>query len=61
MIAVHKATRARLTIACQEVDPKDISRFGIMTVNREDEILSFEENQRLQNLILHLWVSICLI
>lgn len=46
MIAVHKATRARLTIACQEVDPKDISRFGIMTVNREDEILSFEEKPK---------------
>lgn len=46
MIAVHKATRAKLTIACQEVDSSEISRFGIMTTNREDEITEFQEKPK---------------
>src|SRR5690606_2249544 len=43
MIQHHKASGAKLTIACQEVDPKEVSRFGIMSINRADEILDFEE------------------
>ncbi|HLT00021.1 MAG TPA: glucose-1-phosphate adenylyltransferase [Acholeplasma sp.] len=46
MIQSHKATGAKLTIACQEVDPKEVSRFGIMSVNRADEILDFEEKPK---------------
>ncbi|CDR30817.1 Glucose-1-phosphate adenylyltransferase [Acholeplasma oculi] len=46
MIAHHKATNARLTIACQEVDIKEVSRFGIMTTNRDNEIINFEEKPK---------------
>lgn len=46
MIAVHKGSKARLTIACQEVPESDVSRFGIMTTNREDEIIEFNEKPK---------------
>ncbi|VEU82356.1 glucose-1-phosphate adenylyltransferase [Acholeplasma hippikon] len=46
MINVHKETKAKLTIACQEVDPTEVSRFGIMTTNREDEIIEFQEKPK---------------
>lgn len=46
MIKVHKETKARLTIACQNVDPSEVSRFGIMTTNREDEIIEFQEKPK---------------
>lgn len=46
MIQAHKANHAKLTIACQEVPESDVSRFGIVTTNREDEIIEFKEKPK---------------
>lgn len=46
MIQQHKESKARLTIACQPVDPKEVSRFGIMSINKDKEILEFEEKPK---------------
>lgn len=43
MIDQHKEKNATLTIATQPVAKKDISRFGIMSINKEKEIIKFEE------------------
>ncbi|MCK9235087.1 MAG: sugar phosphate nucleotidyltransferase [Acholeplasmataceae bacterium] len=43
LIQKHKEKNASLTIATQPVDPKDVSRFGIMSINENDEIIAFEE------------------
>lgn len=46
MIAQHKETNAKLTIACQPVDFKEVSRFGIMSINKDQEIVEFEEKPK---------------
>lgn len=43
MIDQHEKSNARLTIATQPVEKKDISRFGIMSINKQKEIIKFEE------------------
>ncbi len=46
MIQQHKESGAKLTIACQPVDFKEVSRFGIMSINKEKEIIEFEEKPK---------------
>lgn len=46
MIQQHKATKANLTIACQPVDFKEVSRFGIMSINEDKEIIQFKEKPK---------------
>jgi len=46
MIQQHKDTNATLTIACQPVDFKEVSRFGIMSINKDKEIVEFEEKPK---------------
>jgi glucose-1-phosphate adenylyltransferase len=46
MIQQHKETGAKLTIACQPVDFKEVSRFGIMSINKDKEIVEFEEKPK---------------
>ncbi|RJX26664.1 MAG: glucose-1-phosphate adenylyltransferase [Acholeplasma sp.] len=49
MIQQHKETKARLTIATQPVEPKEVSRFGIMSINGDKEITHFEEKPKVSN------------
>lgn len=46
MIRMHKESNALLTIATHPVDPSETHRFGIMTVNDDKEIISFEEKPK---------------
>ncbi|MGE4319821.1 MAG: glucose-1-phosphate adenylyltransferase [Acholeplasmataceae bacterium] len=46
MIKMHKESNALLTIATHPVDPSETHRFGIMTVNEDKEIISFEEKPK---------------
>ena len=46
MIQLHKEKNASLTIATQPVPPSEISRFGIMSINEEGEIIAFEEKPK---------------
>lgn len=46
MIAVHKEKNAKLTIATQPVPMSEVSRFGIMSVNDNDEIIDFKEKPK---------------
>jgi len=46
MIALHKEKNASLTIATQPVPQEEISRFGIMSVNKDDEIIEFQEKPK---------------
>lgn len=46
MIQKHKEKNASLTIATQPVDPKEVHRFGIMSINSDDEIIDFEEKPK---------------
>ncbi|MCD4826288.1 MAG: NTP transferase domain-containing protein [Acholeplasmataceae bacterium] len=46
MIAFHKANNATLTIATQPVDPSEVNRFGIMSIDEHDEIIKFEEKPK---------------
>lgn len=46
MIQQHKDSGAKLTIACQPVDFKEVSRFGIMSINKDKEIVEFEEKPK---------------
>jgi len=46
MIKMHKESGAQLTIATHPVDPSETYRFGIMTVNQNNEIISFEEKPK---------------
>ncbi len=46
MIADHKASNARLTIATQPVPPEEVHRFGIMRVGENQEIIDFEEKPK---------------
>jgi glucose-1-phosphate adenylyltransferase len=49
MIAMHKEKNARLTIATQPVPYEDVSRFGIMSVGENDEIIDFKEKPKTSN------------
>lgn len=46
MIQKHKEKNASLTIATQPVDPIEVHRFGIMSINSDDEIIDFEEKPK---------------
>jgi len=46
MIQKHKEKNARVTIATQPVPQDEVYRFGIMSVNDEDEIIEFEEKPK---------------
>jgi glucose-1-phosphate adenylyltransferase len=46
MIEVHKQKKARLTIATQPVPQKEVSRFGIMSINTDGEIIEFQEKPK---------------
>ncbi len=43
MIQTHKEKGALLTIATQRVKQEEVSRFGIMSINHNHEIIEFEE------------------
>jgi glucose-1-phosphate adenylyltransferase len=43
MMSYHRMTRADITIAALDVSPSDASRFGVLSVNDDLRILSFEE------------------
>ncbi len=43
MIQTHKEKGALVTIATQRVKPEEVSRFGIMSINSNHEIVEFEE------------------
>ena len=43
MLAFHFKHDADFTVGCIEVDSKDASEFGVMTVNDDNEILDFTE------------------
>ncbi len=49
MIDLHKEKNASLTIATQPVDPSEVSRFGIMSINKSGEIIDFEEKPEKSN------------
>ena len=46
MLNLHKEKNASLTIATQPVPESEISRFGIMSVNDDGEIIEFEEKPK---------------
>lgn len=46
MIQTHKDKGALLTIATQRVKPEEISRFGILSINSNHEIVEFEEKPK---------------
>ncbi|MDX9691416.1 MAG: glucose-1-phosphate adenylyltransferase [Acholeplasmataceae bacterium] len=46
MIKLHEEKNATLTIATQPVPESEVSRFGIMSINEEDEIIEFEEKPK---------------
>lgn len=46
MIAKHKEKNAKLTIATQRVSWDEVSRFGIMSIDENDEIIKFKEKPK---------------
>ncbi len=46
MIKLHLEKNAKLTIATQPVPESEVSRFGIMSINSDDEIIEFEEKPK---------------
>lgn len=46
MIDLHIANKADATISVIEVDPAEASRFGIMNVDAEDNIIEFQEKPK---------------
>jgi glucose-1-phosphate adenylyltransferase len=46
MIELHKEKNATLTIATQPVPVSEVSRFGIMSINSDGEIIEFEEKPK---------------
>ena len=46
MIELHKEKNATLTIATQPVPLSEVSRFGIMSINQDGEIIEFEEKPK---------------
>lgn len=49
MIQTHKEKGALLTIATQRVKPEEVSRFGIMSINSNNEIIEFEEKPKVSD------------
>ncbi|MGF1684722.1 glucose-1-phosphate adenylyltransferase [Photobacterium minamisatsumaniensis] len=43
MLEQHKASKADLTVACMEVPIEEANAFGVMTVNEQQQVLSFTE------------------
>lgn len=46
MIELHRKSEAECTISVMEVDIKEASRFGVLQVNENDEIIGFQEKPR---------------
>ncbi len=46
MIELHEEKNATLTIATQPVPQEDVSRFGIMSINENSEIIEFQEKPK---------------
>ena len=46
MIKLHESSKADVTISVIEVDPKEASRFGIMAVDKNDNIVEFQEKPK---------------
>ncbi|MFU8793096.1 MAG: glucose-1-phosphate adenylyltransferase [Acholeplasmataceae bacterium] len=46
MIKFHKEKGAQLTIATQPVPQAEVNRFGIMSIDAQDEIIEFEEKPK---------------
>ena len=46
MIKLHETSKADVTISVIEVDPKEASRFGIMAVDKNDNIVEFQEKPK---------------
>ena len=46
MIKLHEKSNADVTISVIEVDPKEASRFGIMVVDENDQIINFQEKPK---------------
>ncbi|MBN2300340.1 MAG: glucose-1-phosphate adenylyltransferase [Acholeplasmataceae bacterium] len=46
MIELHEEKNATLTIATQPVPQEEVSRFGIMSINSNDEIIEFQEKPK---------------
>ena len=46
MIELHEECNADATISVIEVDPKEASRFGIMAVDKKDQIVEFQEKPK---------------
>lgn len=46
MISLHIKSKADATISVIEVDPKEASRFGIMAVDENDQIVDFQEKPK---------------
>lgn len=46
MLKAHKESHASLTIATKIVPKEDVSRFGIMEVNEQNEIIAFKEKPK---------------
>lgn len=46
MIKLHEKSKADVTISVIEVDPKEASRFGIMVVDENDQIINFQEKPK---------------
>jgi glucose-1-phosphate adenylyltransferase len=43
MVAYHRMNKADITIAALEVSPQDATRFGVLCVNEDLRVMSFEE------------------
>ena len=46
MLEAHKKNHADLTVGVIDVEPKDVSRFGIMSVNEHNMITRFDEKPK---------------
>ena len=46
MIKLHESSKADVTISVIEVDPSEASRFGIMAVDKNDNIVEFQEKPK---------------
>ncbi|GAA3327931.1 hypothetical protein GCM10020331_069860 [Ectobacillus funiculus] len=59
MLEQHIHTNADVTISVVNVPWSEANRFGIVTSDKSDRIIEFEEkNQSIQSLIKHRWESI---
>lgn len=53
----HKEKNAEFSVAVMEVPWEEAPRFGLMVTDDDDRITEFQENRRIRNPILPLWVS----